>query len=124
MLDTTDEIHIGGGNIYQCSTFNCDSFKNQKCCYYPHWHIRPTLIPLTLSIFGDSPVNISLSMEWTTDRKYHYPTNLGMTLDRNPSEPTLWVSNSNYTVVVTYIRNCLCWVKSNIICVASYRTHG
>ena len=95
MFDTTDEIHIGGADAYQCSTFICDHFKGQKCCYYPYWHVHPIFgfRPLSLSIFGDAPIDISLSMEWRTDRKYHYPTDLGVTLDRNPSEPTAWVSN-------------------------------
>ena len=88
------EVHVGGDGSFECAAFTCGAFKDQKCCYYPHWNIHPDigLFPFPLNIFGDDPITTSLSVKWRTDSRLHYPTDLGVYLERKPDDPTAWVS--------------------------------
>ena len=52
-----------------------------------------------LSVYGDSPINISLAVEWVTNSTAHYPTDLGAYIERTPTNPIGWVSQraTNYS---------------------------
>ena len=100
----TDEIHIGGSNHFACIHFFCDTFKDQKCCFYNTWSpSEHQKYPFVFNIYGDSPINTTLSVEWVTSYIDHYPTDLGLHLEQDTEDPTLWVGYCMH--VIENLRN-------------------
>lgn len=93
------EVHIGGAGGRECAPFHCDvtPLTERKCCYYNIWAPRDNdeqrrSNPMSLRVYGEPPINYTLSVEWVTERADHYPTDLGPYIETHSTDPTAWVS--------------------------------
>lgn len=74
-----------------CSTFACHTFGDGKCCSPQVWkpiynqNVRLSW-PQKLSIYGEGPIELSLTVEWSTDSSYHYPSDVQAYIQTNVSE--------------------------------------
>ena len=96
IYNISGEVHIGGANFQKCVPFFCGltPITERKCCYFSvsqHKYFR-SLPLMGLSVYGDAPINLSLTVEWITSSTDHYPTDLGPYIDRNSTNPIGWVS--------------------------------